>query len=362
MEERMYDCSDSVVCYHDDEITLPQEERDAMRDRRDTNRKRLKDGLNKTGKPTPLDFKSQGSYAMKTMIQHPDRDFDIDDGVYFEKVNLVGSRGGEMTALDARQMVCDVVDDARFNKKPEARKNCVRVYYNAGYHVDIPVYRRVDTSNLGIESYHYELASSEWIRSDARDVTDWFEAENSRQSPDDTNGRQLRRITRDIKKFAKSRESWRSQILSGFGITKLVTECFVSDALRDDVSLYGTMKAIRDRLSLSLVVNHPVTPNHTITKGTADSKAEFLKDRLTDALNWLTPVFDSNCTQEKALASWDKVFSTEWFTDRFLDKSKRRSASTARAAAILRYGLLKEIGAASSSQEAVRKEGGGRYA
>src|SRR5205807_1866754 len=134
-------------------------------------------------------FASQGSYEMRTMIQHPEKDYDVDDGVYFDKGDLRGSNGGEKSALQARQMVRDAVDDDSFKKRPEARKNCVRVYYNAGYHVDIPVYRRVVTKDWsGREQVHYELASSEWKRSDARDVTKWFKDENRRQSPDQTNG------------------------------------------------------------------------------------------------------------------------------------------------------------------------------
>src|SRR5258707_12020903 len=132
----MYDCADDVLAHHDEEVTLPGAQRDEMRKRRNSNRDRLKKGLAKAGKPAPLQFKSQGSYAMKTMVQHPELDYDIDDGVYFAKEDLVGSRGAEMSALDARTMVRDAIDDGSFADAPEVRTNCVRVYYQAGYHVD----------------------------------------------------------------------------------------------------------------------------------------------------------------------------------------------------------------------------------
>src|SRR5258705_5883472 len=106
---------------------------------------------------------------MRTMVQLPDKDWDIDDGVYFDAVDLVGERGGEMTALQARQMVRDAVDDGSFKKKPEVRANCVRVFYEAGHHVDIPVYRvRIEKSTSGEETTIVEFASAEWKRSDAR--------------------------------------------------------------------------------------------------------------------------------------------------------------------------------------------------
>lgn len=355
----MYDCSEEVLGYHDDEVRLPTDERDEMRDRRDSNRKRVKRGLEKNGDPKPRDFHPQGSYAMKTMVQHPEKDYDIDDGVYFEKDDLKGKNGAEKTALQARQMVRDAVDDGSFKKAPEARKNCVRVYYEAGYHVDIPVYRRVVTKNsLGQELVHYELASSDWKRSDARDVTKWYEGECDRLSADKYDGGQVRRITREIKKFSQSRESWKGQIGSGFMISKLVTECYRPDADREDKSLYYTMRDIRDRLERDLVVNHPVTPDETITKGDNDPKAKFLKEKLSDALSWLDVLFTPECTQEDAYKAWDKVFNTKYFTNK-LPKEEKKEAAMGRAPAVLTSGMVRDW---SSEPAPVRKEGGGRYA
>lgn len=355
----MFDCAKDVLAHHDEKVTLPQSERTAMRDRRNANRDRLKKGLKDQGKPAPREFKSQGSYAMKTMTQHLTKAYDIDDGVYFDKEVLVGERGAEMTALQARQMVRDAIDDGSFKTAPEVRKNCVRVHYEAGYHVDVPVYRRVTTKDaFGNESYHHELASSDWKRSDARDVTYWFETENNAQSPDTDNGRQLRRVVRQIKKYARSRDSWVGQILSGFGITKLVTECFRGNKEREDEALHDTMKAIRDRLNGNLVVEHPVTPDETITKGNDDAQARFLRDKLTEAINNLAPTHELDCTREKALKCWDKVFNTTFFSDR-LEKDAKAAASVT-APAVLTSGLLVDAGAAAAA--AVRKEGGGRYA
>jgi hypothetical protein len=323
----MFDCADDVLAYHNENVTLPQAERSEMRGRRDANRARLKKGLKDGAKPAPREFVSQGSYAMKTMTQHPEKDYDIDDGVYFDKGVLVGDRGAEMSALQARHMVCDALDDGSFNTPPETRENCVRVYYAAGFRVDVPVYRRVTTKNAwGNDVYHHELAGSEWKRSDARDVTAWFETENNKQSPNTDNGRQLRRVVREIKKFARSRGSWKGQILSGFGITKLVTECFRGNAAREDAALHDTMKAIRDRLNLNLVVAHPVTPNVTITRGTDDARARFLRDKLTEAINTLAPLFESACVRQKALKCWDTVFATTFFSER-LEKSAGAAAS-----------------------------------
>lgn len=357
----MHDCAKDVLAHHDDEVSLPQSERTAMRDRRDANRDRLEKGLKEQDKPSPREFHGQGSYSMKTMVQHPKKDYDIDDGVYFDKEVLVGDRGAEMSALQARQMVRDAMDDGSFKTPPEVRTNCVRVIYEAGYHVDMPVYRRVATKDAaGNETYHYELASSDWKRSDARDVTNWFEGENTAQSPDTENGRQLRRTTRQIKKFSRSRDSWSGQILSGFGITKLVTECFRGNADREDKALHDTMKAIRDRLNGDLVVKHPVTPGETITTGYDDARARFLRDKLMEAIDNLAPLFEPDCTREKALKCWDKVFNTTFFIDRLKKDAEATAKSALGAPTVISSGLL--ASAAQAAQTAVRKEGGGRYA
>jgi hypothetical protein len=73
------------------------------------------------------------------------------------------------------------------------------------------------------------------------------------------------------------------------------------------------MKAIRDRLDWDLEIVHPVTPNQTITKDAKDACARFLRDRLSEAINTLAPLFDSDCTRAKALKCWDKVFATTFF-------------------------------------------------
>ena len=348
----MFDCSKDVCAYHDQEVTLPKSEQDAMRDRRNANRSRLRNGLADAGKPAPLEFVKQGSYAMKTMTRDPDNDYDVDDGVYFRKEDLVGDRGAEMTSLQARLMVREAVDDGKFKTPPEVRSNCVRVYYERGYHVDLPVYRRVVTSTAFGEEAHYELAaSSGWKRSDARDVSDWYEHEREKVA----DGVQLRRINRELKKYARSRDSWRVGILSGFGISVLTTERFRHND-REDRGLYHTMVAIRDRLNWNLQIQHPVTPGDYITSGPDDARARCFRDKVAEAIDTLQPLFDTDCTRERALKCWDKVFATTFFSER-LEEEQR--AAVAAPAIITSGALLSQTSAAAA---AVSSAGGGRHA
>lgn len=348
----MYDCSNDVLAYHKQEVTLPKTEQDAMRDHRDANRKRLRAGLMNASKPTPLYFLKQGSYAMKTMIQDAGYDYDIDDGVYFRKKDLVGDRGAEMSALQARHMVRDAIDDGSFSRAPEVHSNCVRVFYKKGYHVDLPIYREVTKETIFGEEVYYELAASTgWKRSDARDVSDWYEGQRTASG----DGTQMRRINRDLKTYARSRDSWRSCILSGFGISVLTAECFVPSD-REDRALYDAMVAIRDRLHWNLEVKHPVTPDSYITKGPDDARARQFRDKLTDAINSLEPLFASDCTREKALKCWDKVFNTTFFSERLENEAR---AALAAPAVVNSTTLLSQP---SSAAAAVSSAGGGRHA
>lgn len=47
----MFDCHKDVLAFHDDKVTLPQAERNAMAKRRDANRDRLKTRLKEASKP-----------------------------------------------------------------------------------------------------------------------------------------------------------------------------------------------------------------------------------------------------------------------------------------------------------------------
>lgn len=336
----MFNCDSDVRAYHNDEVTLPQSERTNMSDHRDANRDRLKSRIT----IQPSKFIKQGSYAMKTMTKDPDNDYDIDDGVYFTHESLQDSDGNDKAPRAARQMVCDVLADDRFNVQPAVRKNCVRVVYNSGYHVDMPVYR--------IISGDYELASGdEWVHSRAADVEDWFNQKNMDLSPDESNGRQFRRIVRILKKFARSRATWKSNIASGFTITKLAADYYVPNAAREDQSLRDTMDAIHNQLCFSLEVEHPVTPGTKLTSGYNDSKTAFLRDKLADALNRLEVLDDEDCTSEQASKAWDFVFNTKFFSD-------RASASSRAATA----GVLSNLVSTKMDPKTVNKSGGNRFA
>jgi hypothetical protein len=342
----MYDCNDDVLAFHNEKVTLPQPLRTAMRDRRNANRKRLKDRLKEKGLPLPQEFIKQGSYAMLSMVQDDDNDYDIDDGVYFPENDLKDKDGNALSPKATRQFICDALQDDRFKKQPKVLKNCVRIYYNEGYHVDMPIYR------IRKSDGEYELASSDqWTVSRAADVEQWFCDTNDAKSPDTENGRQFRRIVRDAKKFARSRTAWKAEIASGFTITKLIEECFVADEHREDVSLRETMCRMYERLTISLEIWHPTTPGVRLTAAD-DAGAEFLRDKLSTALEDLKVLDDPACAAKQARKAWDKVFNTDFFSAREV-----KEAMTASNVTVVSNLLSKQ-----TNPRPVDKQGGGRFA
>ncbi|WFU14847.1 nucleotidyltransferase [Bradyrhizobium sp. CB3481] len=261
----MKDCNEQVTSFERAEVRMSEDDRADIYGKAKTNRNRLKSGLERNDSPKAIGSRTQGSYAMRTMIQNDRGDYDVDDGVYFKRDRLKNENGEDKSAPDARKMVSDALQDDRFADQPEPRDNCVRVYYKKeGYHVDVPVYRenRIKDPFTGEEKKSYEIAAGEkWRTSDPLANTKWFKDENKNRSPDATangNDGQFVRIVRLVKAFARSRSGWSSKISSGFAISKLVSDHFVQSDGRDDYAFRQTMKNISARLAWNDAIRHPV--------------------------------------------------------------------------------------------------------
>jgi len=304
-------CNSEMTKFHRDEVTLSNKQQSEMRTRRDAGRTRLKNGLTEAEKPQPKVICSQGSYQMRTMVQDSDNEYDIDDGAYFAK----DDSGGELTPLAARERICNALKwDGRLKQEATVKRNCVRQEYPAGYHIDIPVYRIIkikDDNNESVE--RYELASGdEWIESDARSVTRWFNELVPELNAGESDGSQMRRITKLTKKFSR-RTEWKNETTSGIIITKLVVDNFEVSENRDDTSLRETWKAIDSQLQNSTEIEHPVLPTKLAFSG--DKEVEFFRNCLHEALKTLEVLDKDDCIVAKAREAWDKVFNTTFFSD-----------------------------------------------
>lgn len=324
----MKDCDRDIRDYHRERVTLTQSQRQQLEDRRDSNRKHLRSGLEKNEDPEPKRSVSQGSHEMRTVIQEPDNAYDIDDGVIFTEESLKGPKGGEKSSLDARTMVRDAVHRDSFSTPPEVKTNCVRVYYNDGPRVDIPVYRELED---WFGNTSYELASAEWKKSDPDGVNDWFKNWLDRKKK---NGQQhSRELIRLMKSMCKNRPSY--SLPSGFEITVLIEECYTTAQERVDVDLRHVIGAVYDRLCSNLWVQHPVVDGEWLIDADSEHKTRKLRNLLDTAVKDLAELDLPNCTRSKALKVWKNVLHTDFFDERIAESEEQEKEKSKVAAVAL---------------------------
>lgn len=310
-----YNANEHIVKFHGARLFLDSDSLSLARQRRQANRDRLKKGLDTAKEPLPLEHVAQGSYAMSTMVQSESESSDIDDGAVFSREELKGSRGGDRTASEAKEMVrAAIASTDNFKTPPEVRSNCVRIYYADGFHVDMPVYRKYEKDGIT----HKELASAgTWKASAPEDITTWFNGQVIAKSPDDKNGRQMRRMVRLLKAWSKSRTSW--SMPSGFILSVLVDEQYYMNQSwkdRDDLALLHLMRAIRSRLMYNERVYRPVSPREEITRDSTLGRIRKLRDELEIAIAEFSKIERSDCDELMTLKALKTMFFTDYFDDR----------------------------------------------
>lgn len=312
----MFDLHKELTTFYHEHVRL-KDERKRLAGLRDLNLKRLNEGLNKLGEDDdttyapPLRHRDQGGYAMHTLNKHPDGDYDLDCAIIFQKDDLPSS------ALAARKRVEAAFKrtGVRFAQDPEARTNAVTVWYAEGYHIDFAVYR--EFVNIWGETI-IEHAGAEWTQADPSKLTNWFSDQVAALSPSGygvtVDAGQMRRVVRWLKKFAKSRSHW--NLPGGMIISALVQECYQSHYYRDDISLYNTMLAIRNRLVLNQQVRNPIFLDQYLTsKPEYERQVVRLKEKLDAALRELDVLFGANCTRKQALSAWNWIFQHPYWED-----------------------------------------------
>jgi len=313
----MYNMHEELNKFYEDHVRLKDEQK-ILAEHRDTNIDRLRAGLKELGYPSNFKPQDQGSYAMNTINKHPQKEYDIDEAIIFDKDDLPSDPADARKRIEAAM----IRGGGNFIKPPKAKTNCVRVFYTDGPHVDLALYRK-NTDIFG--NLIIEHAGPEWTKRDPAEITNWFNSAVQANSPSKDSGAsvddgQLRRIVRWLKMFAKSRSDW--NMPCGLIISVLAVECYVPNQYRDDGSLYDTMVGIRDRLTRDKEVNNPVNPLLSFTSRDKDKvRMNNLEENLRCALDELSILFDLACTYDKALQAWNSVFNhTFWTTSDTVSK------------------------------------------
>lgn len=292
----MYDLSKEFEKFYNDYVVLPNKEQNDLRNKKNINIKRLKDGLKEYNQDNNTTYKIaetrvQGSMAMHTVVQNDNKDYDIDVAIIFEKDNLkdnedyLGSRAARNIVRDALKKKC-----SQFNVEPETLTNCVRVTYADGYHIDFAVYRRF--KEAGSTEYTYEHAGSSWTSRNPAAINEWFSQEIEQK------GQELRKVIRLSKMFCKSRDSW-VNMPGGLLQTVLCDEKIQTSYDRLDEIFYYTMHGIKSRLENSIEVYNPTdTSLPLLTTDKHRTKMNNWKTRLQTELDKLDVLFDEECDRK----------------------------------------------------------------
>lgn len=167
-----------------------------LRDKRDIVLRRIKKHLGENGCPSCREL-LQGSYKMKTGVKPiEDLEYDIDIGLRFD------IRETDYKAEKVRSWVYEAVKD--HTKRIEDRGPCIRVVYEAGYHLDLVTYA-VWTDDTGDEKYRLAHKKNGWRPADPPALLEYvrnYRTQNFVDTEDNaTKTDQFRRCVRALRRW-----------------------------------------------------------------------------------------------------------------------------------------------------------------
>lgn len=237
----MANCHELFSQFHKS-IDLSRSKKASLQQARRAIRKKIRNHFKETvGLKVPK-FRQQGSFAIGTVINPLDEDYDIDDGVYLQHLPDDQSKWPDADAI--QDPIVKALEN-HTDQKPEKKKNCVRINYANNYHVDLPAYSESENEILLCTRNE-----TQWVKSDPTAFTQWF------RNKLNGHGEQMRRSVQYLKAWV----DFQGLQLPSIASTILVTECFVSSSDRDDLSFSQTIQAIENRLQRSFEVKKSVSP------------------------------------------------------------------------------------------------------
>ena len=131
----MADMQSEFKTFHD-LIALTSGKKVLLRTARNALRDKIRKHFRDVLKLNVPKFHGQGSYAMGTMVNPLNGEFDIDDGVYLQ--HLDPSDKSDWPTPETVHSWLVQATQGHTSQKPIDKSTCVRVRYAGQYHVDLP--------------------------------------------------------------------------------------------------------------------------------------------------------------------------------------------------------------------------------
>lgn len=191
-------------------------------------------------------FRSQGAYAINTLVNPISCEFNLNDGVYLLDLDSRND-GNWPTGTAVHDWLLNALGN--FGRAEIIQKRrCVRVRYKGLYNVDLHIYGLLEgRSMLAVNG------EPGWIPCDPHGLIQWF---NCRVS---LHGERLLRIIRYIKAWADF-QSLNSEELPNSLLLSVLAARHYQENDRDDVALLYTFKVISKAIQPYFFVPNPV--NH----------------------------------------------------------------------------------------------------
>ena len=299
------DFSQMLNTFYINNVILPLEKVEELKEKKNLNIRRLKEGLEEYNIENSTEYKIdefvlQGSIAMGTAVSADEKNYDIDIGVIMDKSALPDG------TLSAKKIISESLKKKCYNMKnnPDPNGNSITIEYEEGYHLDFALYGKKDKK-------YYHCGTTSWDERNPKAISWWFNNQNQKYN------NRLQMMTKFLKFFCKQDNDW--IMPGGLIISVLVDEAIKKEdlSLSYDVLLKDIVNSIVKRLRYDKSVYNPVDlSKNLIVKQKDVQKLENLQNRLENRITKVNNL-TINSTSEEIYEAWNYFFGDEYFSDDF---------------------------------------------
>ncbi len=276
-----------------------------------------------------IEFQTQGSFVMDTIIRPINDDYDLDDGVYFQGNISVERRAKPQIFHD---LIIKTIDKNHIIEEIIDKPTCVRVKYknsvdgkDLGFHIDLPIYYADNFHNPDLAD-----TLKGWTLSNPVEFIAWFEEKTKSgfekaflmeslkyAEPFEKWLSDIRKKDCQIRKIVRYMKSWadlkKEEMPSGIIMTILVANNY-SENERDDIALRDTLVNIEKYLNANnFKCPRPTTPiGEDLFATYSDNQKKYFQKALSEFINAAKQAIEMEL-QNDACKKWQQ-FLGERFT------------------------------------------------